>query len=261
MGVLIRSTLAKDAVVFNGGGVSDSPVRWCGTEGGNPVRAGGAVWSTTACPDTWCGPGSGSGSPPNTTNAIWYPSGVDVTLQTGDRWFYMPGVALHPLADLVQFYHSSVGMNGHLEIDFAISRTGEVDPLHAAAYAGFGAWIRSCYGSPVASGALPAGATSFVLPLGSGGAAVTVDRVRMQEDQTAGQLIYSYTVEAQVGGAWQAFSSGVSVGASRIDLGEAVAATALRFSVTAGWATPTGLNFAAFAPGPCALGAFEYATK
>ena len=86
VGALVRATLAKDAVAFNGGGVSDSPVRWCGTEGGNPVRAGGAVWSTTACPDTWCGPGSGSGSPPNTTNAIWYPSGVDVTLQQGDHW-------------------------------------------------------------------------------------------------------------------------------------------------------------------------------
>ena len=86
VGALVRATLAKDAVAFNGGGVSDSPVRWCGTEGGNPVRTGGAVWSTTACPDTWCGPGSGSGSPPNTTNAIWYPSGVDVTLQQGDRW-------------------------------------------------------------------------------------------------------------------------------------------------------------------------------
>ena len=86
VGALVRATLAKDAVAFNGGGVSDSPVRWCGTEGGNPVSKGGAVWSTTACPDTWCGPGSGSGSPPNTTGAIWYPSGVDVTLQQGDRW-------------------------------------------------------------------------------------------------------------------------------------------------------------------------------
>ena len=248
-------------MVFNGGGVSDSPVRWCGTEGGNPVRAGGAVWSTTACPDTWCGPGSGSGSPPNTTNAIWYPSGVDVTLQTGDRWFYMPGVALHPLADLVQFYHSSVGMNGHLEIDFAISRTGEVDPLHAAAYAGFGNWIRSCYGdaSRVASGFLTPGLTSFVLPLGA--SPVTVDRVRMREDQTKGQLIFSYTVEAQVGGAWQAFSSGVSIGASRIDLAAAVSATALRFSVTAGWGTPTGLELSAFGPAPCALGEFEDATQ
>jgi len=171
----------------------------------------------------------------------------------------MPGVALHPLSDLVSFYHSSVGMNGHLEIDFAISRTGEVDPLHAAAYASFGAWIRSCYGSPVASGALPSGATSFVLSLGA--TPVTVDRVRMKEDQTAGQLIYSYTVEAQVGGAWQAFSSGVSIGASRIDLATAVTATALRFSVTSGWGTPTGLDFAAFGPAPCSLSAFEYATQ
>ena len=30
------------------------------------------------------------------------------------------------------------------EIDFAIARTGEVDPVHATAYAAFGAWIRSC---------------------------------------------------------------------------------------------------------------------
>ena len=173
----------------------------------------------------------------------------------------MPGVALHPLSDLVQFYHSSVGMNGHLEIDFAISRTGEVDPLHAAAYAGFGSWIRSCYGdaSRLASGALPSGATSFVLPLGA--SPVTVDRVRMMEDQTAGQLIFSYTVEAQVGGAWQAFSAGVSIGATRIDIGTAVSATALRFTVTAGWGVPTGLYLSAFGPAPCALAPFEYATQ
>ncbi len=147
----------------------------------------------------------------------------------------------------------------HLEIDFAISRTGEVDPLHAAAYAAFGGWIRSCYGTPVAAGALPAGATTFVLALGAGGA--SIDRVRMKEDQSNGQLIYSYTVEAQVGGAWQAFSSGVSIGATRIDIAAAaVAATALRFSVTAGWAVPTGLSLEAFSPEPCALSAFEYAT-
>ena len=143
VGALVRS-LQPNAVVFNGGGVSDSPVRWCGTEGGDPVAIGGPVWSTTACPDTWCGPGSGSGSPPNTTGAIFHPSGVDVTLQEGDRWFYMPGDAIHPIGDLVSFYHHSVGMNGHLEIDFAIARTGEVDPVHATAYAAFGAWIRSC---------------------------------------------------------------------------------------------------------------------
>merc|ERR1711972_1025881 len=72
VGALVRKTKARDAVAFNGAGVSDSPVRWCGTEEGNPQKGlGGAVWSTTACPDKWCGPGSGGGMLPNMTDAIW----------------------------------------------------------------------------------------------------------------------------------------------------------------------------------------------
>lgn len=77
---------------------------------------------------------------PNASGAIWYPSGVDVTLQKSDRWFFTPGDALNPLSTLVSFYHNSVGANGHLEIDFAIDRTGGVAPKHALAYKQFGAW-------------------------------------------------------------------------------------------------------------------------
>ena len=127
-------------------------------------------------------------------------------------------------------YHDSVGANGHLEIDFAIDRTGGVDPKHAAAYAGFGGWIRSCYGSPVGTGALALGATTVEVTLAK---ATSIDRVRMEEDQTKGQLIISYRVEAKVGGSWVPFSSGVTIGAKRIDVAaKAVVTTALRFSVT-----------------------------
>lgn len=59
---------AAGAVAFNGGGVSSNPVRWCGTEGGNPNTANG-VWSTADC--GWCPDGSGAGAPPNSTDAIW----------------------------------------------------------------------------------------------------------------------------------------------------------------------------------------------
>jgi alpha-L-fucosidase len=116
---------SKGAVAFNGGGTtyaaaaSTSPVRWCGTEGGNPKEgAQGAVWSTAAC--GWCASGSGSGDPPNATGAYWYPSGVDVTIQSNDHWFFTPGDTLRPLSQLISMYHDSVGANGHLEIDFAI---------------------------------------------------------------------------------------------------------------------------------------------
>ncbi|MDR3742201.1 MAG: hypothetical protein P4L40_24555 [Terracidiphilus sp.] len=50
-----------------------------------------------------------------------------------------------------QIYHHSVGSNSVLELDVAIDRTGRVDPVHAAAYKQFGDWIRTCYGTPLAS--------------------------------------------------------------------------------------------------------------
>lgn len=111
----------------------------------------------------------------------------------------------------------------------------------------------------MAVGGLPFGETSFVIALPAGG---SVDRVLLQEDQSRGQLIISYVVEANVGGAWQPFSAGVTVGQKRIDVAAApVAASALRVSVTEAFDTPTGLTASVFAPGPCATGDFEYPTK
>ena len=226
---------AANAVAFNGGGgVSANAVRWCGTEGGSPP-GWPTIWSTASC--GWCPDGSGSGAPPNASGAAWYPSGVDVTLQQGDHWFYTPGDALHPLKDLATFFHRSVGANGHLEIDFAIDRTGNVAPDHAAAYAAFGAWIGACYKkAPLASATLAAGVDSAVLALPAGAA---VDRVVMQEDQAGGQNVWSYTVEAQAsaGGPWAPFSAGTTIGSKRIDVAPApVGAAALRFTITAAFA-------------------------
>ena len=163
----------------------------------------------------------------------------------------MPGVPVHSLADLAGFYHASVGANAHLELDFAIDRTGNVDPVHAARYREFGAWISSCYGTPVAAGALPAGASSFSVPVAAG---VIFDRVELTEDQSLGQLIVAYTVEALVGGAYQPFSAGVTVG-KRIDIAAApvAGATAIRVTVTQAYAQPTALALRAFAPTGCAV--------
>ena len=163
----------------------------------------------------------------------------------------MPGTGIHSLADLAAFYHASVGANAHLEIDFAIDRTGNVDPVHAARYREFGAWIRSCYGTPVAAGALPAGASAFTVPVPAG---AVFDRVELLEDQSRGQLIVAYTVEALVGGAYQPFSAGVTVG-KRIDIAAApvTGATAIRVTVTQAYAQPTALSLRAFSPAGCAV--------
>ena len=213
--------------------------------------------------------GLGAPPPPPPTRYSLAPSPtplqVDVTIQSNDHWFFTPQDSLHSLSDMARFYRAwrsgsprgapcgrspsltpplpppsppdaSVGANGHLEIDFAIDRTGNVAPAHAALYSAFGGWIRSCYGkAPLAAGALAAGAYSLTLPLPAGAAP---DRVVLQETLTGGQFLVAYAIEAQVGGAWQPFSKGVTVGSKRIDvLGAAVAgATALRLNVTEAYA-------------------------
>ena len=154
-----------------------------------------------------------------------------MTLQQGDHWFWTPGSSLHTLSELATFYHRSVGANGHLEIDFAIDRTGNVAPTHVAAYAAFGAWIAGCYKkAPLASASLAAGAASVTLPLPAG---AQPDRVVLREDQTGGQFVITYTVEVQAGGgAWAPFSAGTTIGSNRIDVAAApVAATALRLTI------------------------------
>lgn len=235
-----------NAVCFGGFGISTSPARWCGTESGNSIPGYPDIWSTAI--------GGYQNAPPNASGAAYAPSGVDFTLQQGDHWFWTPTDSIHSLADLIDVYHNSVGHNGKLELDFAISRTGQLAPTHVARYAQLGAWIKSCYGAPLASVAPPAGATSAVLTLGA--SAVSVDRVMLQEDLTAGQRVYGYAVDFDAGdGVWQPFSAGLSIGNKRIDvLGAPVSATRVRVTLGPGALAPPMLsNFAAFAPAPCAL--------
>jgi hypothetical protein len=137
--------------------------------------------------------------------------------------------------------------------------------LPASRYKGFGDWVRSCYSTPLASGSLSAGATSVTLKIPAG---KTVDRVRLEEDQSKGQMVVAYTVEAQQdpaagggggGGSWVPFSAGVTIGAKRIDIAQApVSASALRFTVTSGFGKPTGVKMFAFSPEGCDPTPFEY---
>ena len=211
------------------------------------------MWSTSNC--SWCPDGSGSGCPPDSPNALYYPSGVDVTIQQGDHWFYTPGDSVHSLSDLAGFYHNSVGSNGHLEIDFAIDRTGGIDPVHAAAYKQFGNWITSCYGSPLATGSIPQKSNTVTVSLPGGNAGSIIDRVAMVEDQTTGQNVINYLVQyTPVGSSnWQTFSQGTTIGSKRIDIISApVTATSIRLTITSAYSNNLPVTISAFSPDGCA---------
>ena len=112
-----------------------------------------------------------------------------------------------------------------------------------AKYAEFGSWIRACYGTPLATASLAPGQASLTLPLPAGS---TFDRISLEEVQTLGQFVFSYTVTAQTAAGWVVFSQGVSIGSKRIDVLPSPAVVA-KGPVTAP-AVKVTIN-SAFAPG------------
>eukprot|EP00054_Salpingoeca_dolichothecata_P022575 m.148285 g.148285 ORF g.148285 m.148285 type:complete len:456 (+) comp24385_c1_seq5:15-1382(+) len=226
-----------NAVGFNGFGIMNSPVRWCGTESGKPVYP---MWST----------GCSSDGPGDPTSTDWCAPGDDTTLQEGDTWFFVPGTGVRSLQELIPIYHDTVGANGVLELDFAINRDGLVEPSHAQRYAEFGNWIRSCYGSPIASLSNTTFDSSVTLSVLSG--APQFDRAMIQENLQHGQRIRTYSIEySSDGSTWTSFGTGSSVGNKRIHLGSnPVSASHVRLNFTAA-AYPVYLrNFAVFEPCP-----------
>lgn len=240
--------LQPNATAFNGAGVTANPLRWCGTEGGDPPG-----WPTVWGAECANPPPDASGCPSNAPDAAWVPSACDFTLQANDVWFYEPGNPLRALSELMDAYNKMVGGNSALELDFAIDRTGNVHPSHAALYASFGAWIDACYGAPVATQTFTLPGTNGSVVLAFPGVAA-IDRIMLAEDVTASQLVNGYTAEVLVGPAYALFSSGVTVGAKRIDVitSGPLNATAVRVNVTNALAAGVALTVSAFAAAACA---------
>jgi hypothetical protein len=132
-----------------------------------------------------------------------------------------------------------------------VDRTGGIDPAHAVAYQTFGNWIRACYEkAPVASGALAAGVSTQTITIPAGS---SFDRVVLTENQTAGQFVIAWTVEAMVSGAWTPFVSGSTIGAKRISIASApFAATQVRVTITQAFAPGhSGVTFAVLSGSGC----------
>lgn len=201
-GALLAKT-QPDAVYFGGSAEVPNAVRWVGTESGLPPYP---IWSTNSATNV-----VGAGSP---TGAVFNPAETDTTFYSIDHWFWSPDpqFKIRDMAELRDVYHHSVGENSNLLMNFAPDNTGLVPKEHVERYAEFGAWVEACYGTAAkeTSGASYAlGITD--LPAG-------VDRVVIQEDQTAGEAVLSYDLVAIAGENITVVGNGTAVGNKRIHL-------------------------------------------
>eukprot|EP01062_Namystynia_karyoxenos_P007688 TRINITY_DN12701_c0_g1_i1.p1 TRINITY_DN12701_c0_g1~~TRINITY_DN12701_c0_g1_i1.p1 ORF type:complete len:478 (+),score=111.41 TRINITY_DN12701_c0_g1_i1:82-1434(+) len=221
------------------GGTPYSPRGWCGTESGYPSRdcGSGDVWSL----------GSGNHGDPNSTQ--YNPKFCDPQLFQEHIWFWEPNLKVRSLETMIPIYHDIVGRGMVMELAFSIDRDGLVEDTHATVYKQLGAWVRSCYGAPLA---LAAGGESTVITVPAGS---TFDRFQMKENVATGQRIRAWVIEqAGAAGQWQQLASGQAIGQKRIVLLKAPVTvqtpTMLRLRITASVAPPDVSSFGAYRPCP-----------
>lgn len=190
----------------------------------------------------------------------------------GDTWFYEPPTGdaehsaptpLRPLDELIFTYHSTVGHNTVLELDFAIDRNGLVAPSHAALYKRLGDFIRDCYSTPIGIATTPQGDTSASATVALG-SALEFDRVVLEEDQTQGQRVRGWVVEwsSDNGVTWKEFETGASVGAKRIVIfpsAMSYTATHVRLNITRTYGPAPRVTLGVYSP--CMTGTIDTITK
>ena len=145
---------------------------------------------------------------------------------------------------MIQVYHQTVGRNCLLMLDLTPDRTGLIPTAYAARYKELGDFIRSCYGTSAqpSQRMIVDDSTVHVLEFN---APVTVDRSVIQEDQTQGQAIRAYTVDAQLASGtnatqWITVAQGTSIGNKKIDIWQAgpLLVSSVRVNVTKSVDTP-----------------------
>jgi len=109
-------------------------------------------------------------------------------------------------------------------LDLTPDRSGVIPPEYARRYKELGDFIRSCYDNSVVPSFRNSSVDSLV-HMQVFDSAVSIDRSVIQEDQTRGQVIRAYAVDALVAiskdkNEWIEVATGTSIGNKKIDLWE-----------------------------------------
>ena len=196
------AALQPHAVYFNGGGLGPNPTRWIGSESG---YAPNDTWSTCDLSVA-----SGAGNPDSPT---WFPAETDFTVLQHDTWCFDTLHPVRPPSQLRDMYEQSVGHNSQALIGVGIPPNATLKgTAQADAMAQLGAYVRACYGSPIAS----TSGTALVLTVMPSNP-VAIDRIIVSEDQTTGQRIREWSLTARLSdGSQVALATGQSIGNKRI---------------------------------------------
>ena len=147
----------------------------------------------------------------------WYPSEVDVSIRPG--WFYHAeqDSQVKTLAQLVDIYFQSVGMNSVLLLNVPPDRRGRIHEVDSEHLSQFGDYITSTFSNEKLSDgeaewkARSGASKEFTVLEGH-----VINTVMLQEDILKGQRVEEFTVEGLVNDEWVKLSAGTTIGYKRL---------------------------------------------
>ena len=232
----LSTTLQPNAVYFKGCSKTNN-LRWIGTESGEPSYP---IWSTAMETMSGCHDGSGS-----VNGTVFCPAETDTTLQLSDEWFYHTGDGFRSVDILKTVYMKSVGQNTNLLLNVAANSSGLIPDLARAIYKGFGEWIQSCFGTPVAK--TSGSGMSFTLQLDT---PAEITKISVSEDQSDGEMVTEFRINATTfdGMTYPIVTNGQSIGNKFIvDLADGpMIVTAVELVITAAFDIPTISDFSVY---------------
>ncbi len=147
----------------------------------------------------------------------WYPSEVDVSIRPG--WFYHQeqDSQVKTLAQLVDIYFQSVGMNSVLLLNIPPDKRGRIHEIDVDHLKQFGKYINSTFSNEkltdgdVEWKARSGASREFNVDEGE-----TINTVLLQEDILKGQRVEEFVVEGLVNGEWVELTKGTTIGYKRL---------------------------------------------
>ena len=231
----LSTTLQPHAVYFNGCSKTNN-LRWIGTELGEPAYP---IWSTAMATESGCDYGTGSQN-----GTMFCPAETDTTLQLNDEWFYCEDDGYRNVDTLKTVYMKSVGQNTNLLLNVAANSSGLISDLARTIYRGFGEWIQSCFGIPVAK--TSGSGMAFTLQLDT---PAEITKVSVSEDQSDGEMVTKFSINATtVDGKTHAIvTNGQSIGNKFIaHLTDPMVVTAVKLVIMAAFDIPTISDFSIY---------------
>jgi alpha-L-fucosidase len=162
----------------------------------------------------------------------WYPSEVDVSIRPG--WFYHPeeDQQVKSLAQLVEIYFKSVGMNSVLLLNVPPDTRGQLHEIDVERLKEFGSYINNLFGNKkLLDGEILWRARSGESREYNVKANEIINTIMLREEIRKGQRVARFMVEGLLDDQWVKLTEGTTIGYKRLIRFEDAAPSKIRVTI------------------------------